>query len=253
MAQSNYTMLSQVATFQATDQRDLIYAFFGLFNPVYWIVLDYSSSNSITHVLIQVAKSILDCEPDLGMLSYALATSKAARNAGLPKWVPDWLVLEPGTPQIHPSISPTVLDKDVRCQFADTETPGIGMSIRVLGCRLMLLAKAELQKDQPTLILNVFHALVPREFSTSSEGYVALASPEAQAGDDLWLLNHGLEIYVLRPRGWVGAYVLVGQARLYLRDSWTSDAGPVKVVYANRREDGKLVKQHYQSEWRRDT
>ncbi len=40
---------------------------------------------------------------------------------------------------------------------------------------------------------------------------IVLSNPEVQPGDELWLLNHALAVYVLRPRE-ADRYTLVGQA-----------------------------------------
>ncbi|KAH7370417.1 heterokaryon incompatibility protein-domain-containing protein [Rhexocercosporidium sp. MPI-PUGE-AT-0058] len=242
MAQSNYNMLCHTAMFESTDQRDRIYAFFGLFNSTYRIIPNYSTSNSITNVLIQAAKCILASEPDLKMLSYATSSSDSARNSALPTWVPDWFILEPETfrrVQLSLLTSPTVIDRDARCHVTETGTSETTMSLRVLGYALMVLTKAARDTDLPNLVLHAFH--------TSSKCYVALANAEVQAGDALWLLNHGLAIYVLRPRE-TGGYALVGRAQVCLEDSWYSDDGPVSVTYSNRSKDGKLVECHYQPE-----
>lgn len=72
---------------------------------------------------------------------------------------------------------------------------------------------------------------------------IVLSNPEVQPGDELWLLNHALAVYVLRPRE-ADRYTLVGQAQLYLNDSSTSDVDLVRASYGNF-EDDTLVELHY--------
>jgi hypothetical protein len=94
MSIANYTIPLQSAMFQATDEQDLIYGFFGLFDPGYHVVPNYIAANTIVDISIQVARSILEVEPNLKIFYFAIATPEATQHMkGLPSWVPDWSAL----------------------------------------------------------------------------------------------------------------------------------------------------------------
>lgn len=64
-------LLSLSRYYTTSDIRDTVYAFLGLAYPGYRIVLDYSSKKSICDLLIEVAKSIIQFDDSLEILTHA--------------------------------------------------------------------------------------------------------------------------------------------------------------------------------------
>jgi hypothetical protein len=81
-------ILFQAYRYAATDPRDQIYALLGLTGVEYNVIPNYQSSNTITDVLIQVARAITFAEQNLNILAFACLLP--GRNKSLPSWVPDW-------------------------------------------------------------------------------------------------------------------------------------------------------------------
>jgi hypothetical protein len=78
-------------SFQATDQRDLVYAFMGLSKFTSGIVPDYCSSNTIWDVNIKITKVLLQASSTLTLLRRAVETKTRDSDQKLLSWVPDWI------------------------------------------------------------------------------------------------------------------------------------------------------------------
>jgi hypothetical protein len=106
---------------QATDTRDLVYAFLGLADPRYGIFADYNPSNTIEDVLIKTATRIIVFENSLDILSDAVGP-RGQFAAKCPTWVPDWTSRETEqTPKISPNQTPIAeysASKGTECHFA---------------------------------------------------------------------------------------------------------------------------------------
>jgi hypothetical protein len=66
-------LLRHARNYQASDQRDLIYAFLDLADPIYAITPNYASTNSIVDVLIDAAKRIVLSPNGIEILHDALS------------------------------------------------------------------------------------------------------------------------------------------------------------------------------------
>lgn len=169
-------------TFNASDPRDLIYAFFGLVDPSYRIFPDYSPANSVTHVMIQAATSILAVETDLRLLNHATFPSGVYRNPALPTWVPNWFIENSRYSDKIPRYAtgnepPTIFDNDSEIQFVERVLSAPVVGIQLLGARLMLLTNCDRRMESPNRTLTVF--------CTNIEGYVAITNADSRAGDEL--------------------------------------------------------------------
>ncbi|KAE9373061.1 hypothetical protein N431DRAFT_557268 [Stipitochalara longipes BDJ] len=74
---------------QASDPRDKIYAFIGLADKGYGIVPNYSSENTIIHLLLHTAQRIIKFESSLDILEHVRHGREKLGHL-LPSWVPDW-------------------------------------------------------------------------------------------------------------------------------------------------------------------
>ncbi|PMD48216.1 HET-domain-containing protein [Hyaloscypha variabilis F] len=80
--------LESSQTCQTSDPRDRVYAFLGLAHPQYNIIPDYSPSNTIEKLTLEVARKVLEAEGTLDFLTYV--RERPYRDSGArPSWVPD--------------------------------------------------------------------------------------------------------------------------------------------------------------------
>jgi hypothetical protein len=72
---------------RTSDPRDKVYAFLGLARECYNITPDYSPSNTVENLLIEVAQKIVTVENTLNLLFHV---GNQKFGTGLPSWVPNW-------------------------------------------------------------------------------------------------------------------------------------------------------------------
>lgn len=82
--------------YSASDERDRIYAFQGLVDPLYTTIPDYSPENTFEKVLIEVTENIIFREDSLVVLGRAPLVGLDSRDSILPSWVVNWKALEFG-------------------------------------------------------------------------------------------------------------------------------------------------------------
>ncbi|KAK7423038.1 hypothetical protein QQX98_001328 [Neonectria punicea] len=172
--------------FQATDPRDMLYAFTGLSRITSGVAVDYSPTNTIWDVCAAVAEKFME-HGDLRLLRRAATTRgvNALFDGNLPSWAPNWTLPAPSIPCQH---SPWKIPSAERHRLA-------GKALCVQGVHL-----ATLGDETPD---GTFQAM-GRDFDTTEL---------VQSGDELWANHGGTDIHALRKREG-GGYVLVGLAIL---------------------------------------
>jgi hypothetical protein len=82
-------VLSWARRADATDPRDKVYSFFGLFSQDDYHALnpDYSESNTVSKTFVEFAESCILSGQSIRLLEHAGLSQK---EPGLPSWVPDW-------------------------------------------------------------------------------------------------------------------------------------------------------------------
>jgi hypothetical protein len=179
--------------FEATDRRDLVYAFLGLSRFTSKIVPDYGRSNTVWDVCLHTTEVLLETLESLTLLRRAVET-KATRienTPELPSWMPDWTSPRPIT---RDGRAPYQFPSGSRHQLLDDPQRSKWKILRVQGVFLSSLGDEDSD--------GIFHTTLPLTFE--------ILGP-VKKGDELWALNKGLGIHVLRRRG-VGGYLLVGLA-----------------------------------------
>lgn len=77
---------------EATDPRDLVFALIGISNHSYRLLPDYSEGVSITHVLCQLTRKVIDHNGTLDILECAYARapkpSTSTDSTHIPSWIP---------------------------------------------------------------------------------------------------------------------------------------------------------------------
>ncbi|KAH8882401.1 hypothetical protein GQ53DRAFT_812104 [Thozetella sp. PMI_491] len=186
--------LSSIALhgFEASDRRDLIYAFLGLSKFTSHIIPDYGS-NSVWDVCIKMTEVLLESLEHLILLRRAAETAsgRVLNQPDLPSWVPDWTSAHPITTEGR---APYRFPSGVRHQLLEDTHRSKWKILHVQGVFLSSLGK---ESDD-----GIFDTSLPLKFE--------ILGP-VDEGDDLWALNQGLGIHVLRRRG-AGEYSLVGLA-----------------------------------------
>ncbi|KAN0117718.1 HET domain containing protein [Hyaloscypha variabilis] len=86
--------LDSCQTCQTSDPRDRIYAFLGLAHPQYNIIPDYSPSNTMDNLVLEVFRKVLEAEGTLDFLNYVgerqlNASGHYLDSSARPSWVPD--------------------------------------------------------------------------------------------------------------------------------------------------------------------
>lgn len=202
-------LLQHSISFKSTDVRDLVYAFIGLCPTDHNIVPDYTSRNTILHVLIAAAKSIVRQENNLQILDNAIALQKERYGMWVPSWVPDWTAPE--------------------CSHARSYISGISGTQRAFDASKRKLANANFrvnEQDVTKVALNVSGLFVgvldhlmddaygcTRKFRMSS-GLQVKTTSSAIAGDQVWVLRGADSVYVLRNET-EDDYSLLGAASLW--------------------------------------
>lgn len=74
---------------RSSDPRDHVYAFLGLIDTGYNIVVSYDPSNSLGDTLCHAAKQIILHDGNLDLLGYA-SQLRCTKQPHLPSWVPQW-------------------------------------------------------------------------------------------------------------------------------------------------------------------
>jgi hypothetical protein len=180
----------------------MIYAFIGLTHIFSEMIPDYSPSNTIAKVFIEATEMALESFRYIGGKGLVLLTRAASTRwcnklvSELPSWCPDWTAKEPRRHDDRPAY------------FFPLSEPYYFLSDpqrskwKILRVQAVFLTNVGDKDDQ-----GIFRNSLRLHFGKSS--CVA-------AGDELWALNGGVSIHVLRKReGHNGEYILVGLALPY--------------------------------------
>jgi hypothetical protein len=176
---------------QTSDPRDRFYAFLGLAHPRYNIIPDYSPSNTLDKVILEVAKRIVHAENTLNMLSHVsrLPTGR------LPSWVPDWSNFPQQfyrfqeTPETI--TSPWCLETELATPFIEFH----GAALRVEGIKIdTIIERPLLSKEELAFRGRPISFSTRRGFSLV---WVDLSN--YQRNDCLWCFPGSSIVFVLRP------------------------------------------------------
>jgi hypothetical protein len=205
-------MLQHSENFSSTDPRDLIYAFVGLAGPAHNIVPNYSDTNTILHLLVAVAQSIIELEGRLHILDDSIMRDKKEYGMWLPSWVPEWT--NPPTPnsqelrsRIHGTQRPfgASRNQNAMATFISDDRHPIKVALKAHGLLVGILDVIE-QDSYGTW----------RQLRTSS-GLSVISSSTAHINDQLWVLYGANSVYVLREERHENEYSLVGEASVWER------------------------------------
>ncbi|QDS71626.1 hypothetical protein FKW77_007297 [Venturia effusa] len=75
---------------EAGDPRDRVFAFLGLSDRDYEIAAIYDSTNTVVHVLITLAKGMIEKQESLEDVLFNAPDGRQNLGLFLPSWVPDW-------------------------------------------------------------------------------------------------------------------------------------------------------------------
>jgi hypothetical protein len=205
-------MLQHSENFSSADPRDLIYAFIGLSGPAHNIEPDYSDTNTILHLLIAAAQSIIKSEDRLYILDDSLIRDRKRYGMWLPSWVPEWT--SPPTPnsqelkrRIHGTQRPfnASRNRNAMATFIPNDRDSTKVTLKVHGLLVGILSVIEHDPYDTW-----------RQLKTSS-GLSVVSSSAAHLNDQVWVLYGANDVYVLREENNDNKYSLVGEASVWER------------------------------------
>ena len=195
----------------ASDDRDRIYAFFGLASSGYDIIPNYSTDNVISNVLIETTKKIILFEDGLDVLCHA-AVPNLSRRSMLPSWVVDWTCREDprmrnnhfGTSSYRLLSDTTIASANASfCTVKSPKKPDGTVALEVCGVFLGELAVRQINNLSSPEQEKLF-----RSFRTPN--YVVCTSYQAECSDQLWFLR-GASVPMILRREHHG-YLLISSA-----------------------------------------
>jgi hypothetical protein len=215
------TLLWHSRNCDASDPRDRVYAFLGLAHKGYAIVPDYTSKNTVVHVLIETARRIIKYEKTLNILEH-VCHGRENLGSFLPTWVPDWTTKE--------------IDCDFK-EYASLLTPG--QDGRLFDASKGLRIEAEFRTDEANeanVDMKVKGVLVDilDELEGSVRGFEDLSSfltpgsqriitpKSALLDDEVWVLHGASKPVVLRPED-DDTYGFLGEVIVFENDGALSD------------------------------
>jgi hypothetical protein len=180
--------LTEAHHYEASDPRDLIYAFLSLSDPAYGIIPDYSPQNTIDDVLIDTAQKIIIFDGSLDVLAYAQPTRTIGSD--LPSWVADWRYpIDSRWPSYRPTLD-TPLTKGTGADVS-FHADANGREGRVLRTRGFLADR---------LMYSHFKCGPALTFRTA-RGHDVCTTVLAEEGDEIWMLYGAKNFFVLRHQG----------------------------------------------------
>ncbi|KAF2027824.1 hypothetical protein EK21DRAFT_114459 [Setomelanomma holmii] len=159
---------------------------------VYIIVPDYSS-RSVQGIFVETARSIIQMDQNLDVLSFA-ATARGELSPLLPPWVPDWRSAKTAT--WH------TMDRDVAAPWTGYNVPDVmtyvrfanhGSILEVLGIFVEQLVVGLPEETTPPLEGGFFRAFA------FDPGHVVRTHQAVQPLDEIWIIPGVRLPVVLRP------------------------------------------------------
>jgi hypothetical protein len=191
-------LLRHARNCQASDKRDLVYAFLAVAGPGYGITPDYGPSNSITNVFMNTAEKIVLHDDNLDILLDAVG-ARGTTAIELPSWVPDWACKETST-------SPKI-DISGRKSHYNTLAWPFGTKGSVSVCDGVLIAQGCLWGTLDSLMQDPYGTWKDFVVSTGDQCHT---SSLALIGDEIWLLKGAPAVFVLRKENY--AHFVVSEA-----------------------------------------
>lgn len=190
--------------FQATDQRDMFYAFTGLTHAFSAMVPNYSPANTISRVFLEVAEKALEYDmyfegKSMLILKRAASTKWCSElTVELPSWCPSW-TSSPHESEHYDTPVPYTFPHS-KCHFFIYDVGRSPWKIfRVQAVYLTRVAHIQSRfLDWVSFMTNL--------------GVSIQSRPNVMPGDELWALNGGFGVSVLRKREKDSGYVQVALA-----------------------------------------
>ncbi|PMD12302.1 hypothetical protein NA56DRAFT_652584 [Hyaloscypha hepaticicola] len=215
------TLLWHSRNCDASDSRDRVYAFLGLAHKGYAIAPDYTTKNTVVHVLIETARRIIEHEKTLNILEHVYH-GREKLGLFLPTWVPDWTTKE--------------IDCDFK-EYASLPTPH--QERRLFDASKGLRIETEFRKDEANeanVDMKVKGVLVDilDELEGPVRGFEDLASfltpgsqriitsKSALLDDEVWVLHGASKPVLLRPED-DDTYGFLGEVIVFENDGTLSD------------------------------
>ncbi|KAM5366841.1 hypothetical protein ACJZ2D_010293 [Fusarium nematophilum] len=179
-------LLEHTRLCQSSDPRDRIYAFLGLADPGYDIKPDYSPENTIVHMLIHIARRIIEHEDSLALLNTVHPGSRGALGVLLP------------TP--FSASGKAKPEARFRGDHRDDSILDLGVS----GFRVDILDDSHQEGDEAALVLT---------FTLGCDNLIVTTTRTAQFDDEVWVLRGAEKPFVLRHER-DDCYSLIGEAAI---------------------------------------
>jgi len=202
----------------ASDPRDRVYAFLGLAHKAYAIVPDYSAENTVAHVLMNIARKIIENERTLSILEH-VHHGRDKLGSFLPTWVPDWTSREVdcglniflnSDPQYEPFNASKGLP--AKAEFRIDETNEANLDLKVQGVLIdVLYEHGNSIPNFPSLQL----------FKMPS-GLWIITPKSALLEDEVWVFYGASKPVLLRPEG-DNMYGFLGEVLVLKQDGAVSD------------------------------
>ncbi len=195
-----------------SDIRDTVYAVLGLAYSGYGIVPDYSPKNSISDILIETAKKIIQFDDSLEILTHA--SDKGALAGLLPSWVPDWTCKEESEVRLllkkqefrninHPSDW-----TKAHASFEYLSSGSHRINLKAWGGFVDILETKIARKLPTDDYLGAFY---------TAKGYTILCTSHVRALDELWVVCGSQRPLIMRRSG--DGYSLISVATAFQEDS----------------------------------
>ena len=228
-------LLSHSRHCEASDPRDRIYAFLDLLpKNTFPITPDYTSSNTVVHVLLETAQKIIEQEKTLDILRH-VHRGRDGLGTFLPSWVPDWTsravmkeedelwgyISSLGKEKVDPALFNASNGTEITPEFRTHGGDETRVDLKVGGRMVYVL-----DEDEGDIAgfegLGKWGLVPGGEGVGVQEGEYAVTLGMASLDDEVWVLEGAKLPVLLRMEG-DGSYSCCGEVVLFEADGELSE------------------------------